>query len=768
MRRNTTAVHRQSTRPAHRGVGSPPSQRDGALRTVSVIAAAVAAALSTSAWAQTTGSVTLDKVTVEGAKRSDTKPEPGYQAKKSSSSTRTDTPLIDTPQSISVITQDVIKDQSVQSLADAVRYVPGIQSAQGEGNRDALIFRGNISTGDFFVDGLRDDVQTYRDVYNTDRIEVLKGANGLAFGRGGSGGVINRVTKEAGWDPVRDLSLSYGSDDHRRVGIDIGQGLNETVAWRLNSVYEKSDSYRDGVELERYGINPTLTFKPTSRTRVVVGAEYFKDERIADRGVPSANGPANAVLNRRPFRIGDDSQFFGSADLSPTETETYAFNLAIEHAFDNGVTIKNRTRYADYDKFYQNVFADSAVANNGTFTVRGYVDYTDRENTLNQTDLTYTTKWGSIEHKFLGSLELSRQETDNSRLAAFFNNNLTTTGTQVTLNANTASQIGSIPVTFAANLINGNNAFRDNTSQVDVIGVTVQDQITFSPQWQAIFGLRYDHFSTEFRGERRRGGTTNPNDLISERFDITDEFVSPRAGLIYKPRPDMSVYGSYSVSYVPRAGDQLTSLTPTTQAFSPEKFINFEIGAKWDVNPDLALTLAVYQLEREKVAVTNPSNSSETILVDGQETTGIELGVAGQLTKRWSLFGGYAYQDGEITEQQGAGAGAVLKGAELGQTPAHTFSLWNRYNFTDVWGAALGVIASSHRFALTPTASQSTRLPGYARLDAALYAQFTPNIRLQVNLENLTGRDYALFAHNNNNITPGSPFAGRATLIYSF
>lgn len=765
MRPHQPSSTRQHPCAAH--IGSPPAGHRRNRRAASVIAAAVAAALSTSAWAQ--GSVTLDKVTVEGAKRSDTRPEPGYQAKKSSSSTRTDTPLIDTPQSISVVTQDVIKDQSVQSLADAVRYVPGIQAAQGEGNRDALIFRGNISTGDFFVDGLRDDVQTFRDVYNTDRIEVLKGANGLAFGRGGSGGAINRVTKEAGWDPVRDLSLSFGSDDHRRVAIDIGQGFNDSAAWRLNSVYEDSDSYRDGVKLERYGINPTFTFKPTSRTRVVVGAEYFKDERIADRGVPSANGAANAVLNRRPFRIGDDDQFFGSASLSPTETETYAFNLAIEHAFDNGLTIKNRTRYADYDKFYQNVFADSAVANNGNFTVRGYVDFTDRKNTLNQTDLTYTAHWGSVEHKLLGSLELSRQETDNSRLSAFFNNDLTTTGTQVTLNANTASQIGNIPVTFAANLLNGNNAFRDNTSDVDVIGVTVQDQITFSPRWQAIFGLRYDHFSTDFRGQRRSGAAPTPNALVSERFDISDDFISPRAGLIYKPRSDTSVYASYSVSHVPRAGDQLTSLTLTNQAFDPEKFINVELGAKWDVNPDLALTLAVYQLDREKVAITNPDNASETILVDGQETKGVELTVAGQLTPRWSLYGGYAYQDGEITKQQGVtGPNAVLKGAELGQTPAHTFSLWNRYNFTDVWGAAVGVIARSHSFALTPTATQSTRLPGYARLDAALYAQFTPNIRLQVNLENLTGREYALYAHNNNNITPGSPFAGRATLIYSF
>ena len=720
--------------------------------------------ISASAEETTQETIKLKEVDVTAPTISDTQPVKGYNAKRSTAATKTDTELRDIPQSISVITQDLVKDQSIQSVSEAVRYVPGVTAAQGEGNRDALIFRGNITTGDLFIDGLRDDVQTYRDFYNTDRIEVLKGPNGMIFGRGGAGGVLNRVSKEAGWDPVKELTASYGAYNHKRISADFGQGLNDGIAFRLNAAYENSDSYRDGVNIERYGITPNITIHPSDKTKIVLSAEYFDDKRIADRGVPSANGSGNTINNRKPFDIGNHSSFYGSAKLSPTETETVAFNAMIEHAFDNGIGIKNRTRYANYDKFYQNVFADSAVANNGNFTVRGYLDYTDRENLINQTDLTYTAKWGSIEHKLLAGLELGTQDTDNSRLAAFFNNNFASTGTQVTLNANNASEIGNIPVTFRANLVNTNNAFRDNKSTVDVVGFYLQDQIIFSPEWQAIVGLRHDKFATEFDGVKRLGVNTT----ISERFNVTDNLLSPRAGLIYKPIEPISIYANYSISYVPRAGDQLTSLTLTNHSFSPEKFINHEIGAKWDVNPDLALTAAVYKLVRENIAITDPLNAAQTILVDGQEIKGVELGIAGNITSKWSMFGGYAHQDGEITKQQGSGTGAILKGAELGQTPKHTFSLWNRYDFNDMWGAAIGVISRSDMYALSPTATQSTILPGYTRLDAAVFARFNKNTRLQVNLENLTDKEYALFAHNNNNITPGSPITGRATLIYDF
>ena len=230
---------------------------------------------------------------------------------------------------------------------------------------------------------------------------------------------------------------------------------------------------------------------------------------------------------------------------------------------------------------------------------------------------------------------------------------------------------------------------------------------------------------------------------------------------------NLSLYASYSQSFVPRAGDQLTSLSATTTSLSPEKFINHEIGAKFDVNPDLALTAAIYKLVRENIAAASDI-PGQTILVDGQETKGLELGISGKLTEKWSIFGGYAYQNGEITKDQSISGSQYNSGTELGQTPKHTFSLWNRYDFNEVWGAAIGVVSRSDMYALTPTSTTSTVLPGYTRFDAAIYGKFSKNLRLQVNLENLTNKEYALSAHNNNNIVPGAPLTGRATLIYNF
>lgn len=690
----------------------------------------------------------LQEVNVTSTKNTDAQPAIGYRAKKSTTATKTDTLLRDVPQAISVVTQEIIQDQSIQSVSDAVRYVPGVTAIQGEGNRDALVFRGNATTGDLFVDGIRDDVQTYRDFYNTERIEVLKGPNGMIFGRGGAGGVLNRVTKEAGWDAINQVTTSYGAYGHKRIGIDVGQALSDDIAFRLNAVYENSDSYRDGVNLERYGINPTFTIKPSEQTKIVLSAEYFKDKRIADRGVSvqaNIDSPtaANPDFNRRAYKIGNYDTFFGNARLSPTETETVAFNAAFEHVFDNGVMVKNRFRFADYDKFYQNVFARSPVNLANTVELGAYRDDTQRENMINQTDITYSAFTGTVEHKLLAGMEIGRQKTDNQRFQP-------ATGEALTPRVSANNP-------FVAN-ISFDALVRNQKSDIDIFGLYVQDQIILSPHWQAIVGLRHDKFRTDYA-----------NAITNERFKETDSLLSPRAGLIFKPIAPVSIYTNYSLSYVPRAGDQLVGLTATNFNADPEKFINYEIGAKWDATENLSFTAAAYKLERQNIGITDPTNPTGPILlIDGQETKGLELSVAGNLTSKWSMFGGYTYQEGEVTKQQGVGNSAILKGAELAQTPRHTFSLWNRYDINSIWGVALGVISRSDMYAASPTASQSSILPGYTRLDAAVFAKINKQTRLQINLENLTNKEYALYAHNNQNITPGSPISGRATLIYDF
>jgi catecholate siderophore receptor len=657
----------------------------------------------------------------------------GYVIAKTSTATKTNTLLRDVPQSVSVVTQDIIKDQAIQSMAETVRYVPGMGISQGEGNRDALVFRGNRSTGDFFVNGIRDDVQYYRDLYNIERVEVLKGPNGMIFGRGGSGGVINRVAKEAGWSPIQEITAQAGSFNTKRVALDVGQGINEAAAVRLNAMYENSGSFRDGVDLKRYGVNPTVTIMPTDNTKVVLNAEYFKDERIADRGIPSFQG--------RPLNT-NVSTFFGDPNRSPADSELKAVNALIEHKFDNEITIRNRTRFATQDKFYQNVYPGAVNAAGTEVAISAYSDTTKRNNFFNQTDLLFSLNTGEVKHDLVVGLEIGHQETDNLRKTGFFNN--LTTSVNVPIN----NPITTVPFTL-----------RTQASDADMHSVTkqtslyAQDQIKLLPELQAILGLRYDRFEVDFR----KNNATPPLDI-----NTNDNFLSPRVGLVYKPIETVSIYTSYSLAYVPRAGEQLTSLTVTNKALEPEKFKNVEVGAKWDIRPDLALTTAMFKLDRSNVIIPDPNNSALSILAGGQSNKGFELGLAGRVTSAWSVMGGYTYQDGEITNTQSA---TIKKGAVLAELPKNTFSLWNRYDFTPGWGVGLGVI---NRGAMYTSTDNTVRLPGFTRVDAAVYAKLDKNLRAQLNIENLFDTKYFASAHNNNNISPGSPIAARVSLIANF
>jgi catecholate siderophore receptor len=692
-------------------------------------------AMPFNAMAAETTELELESIEVIEQRISDTTPVKGYKAEQTSSATKTNTQLVNVPQSITVITKDLVRDQSVQSISEAVRYVPGVTASQGEGNRDALVFRGNRTTSDLYFDGMRDDIQTFRDLYNTDRIEVLKGANGMIFGRGGAGGVINRVSKKAGWDPIRDITASYGAYNQKRIALDVGQGINDVAAFRINTVYEDSDSYRDGVNIKRYGVTPTFTIAPDENTTIHLSMEYFKDERISDRGVPSINGAGDSQLKNRPYDLGDYSQFFGNAQLSPTETETVAFNASIEHAFSNGVNLKNSTRYANYDKFYQNIYARTSVNNAGNLTLRGYRDETKRENLINQTDITIPFSTGFIGHELLLGNEINFQDTENNRK--------TPTGLGIVSVNN--------PIGVPTSAFDTPN--RDQTSDVSTYAFYIQDQIKLSPKWQAVVGVRHDSIEVDYR-----------NLISNTDISVDDNFVSPRAGLIFKPTAQTSIYGNYSVAYAPRAGDQLISLNTNNANFKPEKFVNKEIGAKWDITPTLSFTAAVYQLERENVLTNDPNIAGVQILIDGQETKGAELSINGHITDHWQMFGGYSYQDGEITKDQGA----ISAGADLGETPSHTFSLWNKYQINAMWSVALGVTGRSEMYVATPTATTSTVLAGYTRYDAAIFATLSKQLSLQLNIENLTNKEYAIAAHNNNNITPGAPLTGRATLIYKF
>ncbi len=657
-----------------------------------------------------------------------------YDVRDVTSATKTSTPLRDVPQAVSVVSSELITDQRMASMADVTRYMPGVGFAQGEGNRDTPIIRGNATTSDFFVDGVRDDVQYFRDVYNVDRVEALKGPNAMIFGRGGVGGVINRVTRQADWGQSREASLQFGSWDNKRFTADIGKGLNETVAVRATGMYENSDSYRDGVGVERYGFNPTVAFRLAPQTTLRASYEYFYDERIADRGISSFNG---APVVTEP------ETFFGDPTQSPTDATVNLFSAVLEHRFNPRVTLRNRLTYGDYDKFYQNVFPGAMNADGTMVSISAYNNATTRENVFNQTDVIVSAQTGRFGHTLLVGTEFGRQETDNFRNTGFF----TSLGPNVTsVNAPLSSPTISLPLEFRQNATDA-----DNHGVTTVASLYAQDQVALSQQIEAVVGLRYESVDSDVTNNR-----------TATDFSSSDGLLSPRLGLIYKPIVPLSLYGSYSLSYLPRAGEQLSSLNLTNQALDPEEFRNYEVGAKWDIVPAFSFTAAVYRLDRGNVVVPDPNDPALSVLVDAQRTNGLELGLNGNVTSAWSIAGGYALQDGEITQSISPTAQA---GASLAQLPKHSISLWNRYDFTPRFAAALGVLYRSDVFTST---DNLVILPSWTRVDAAVFYNLTATIRAQVNVENLFDEDYYMNAHSNTNITPGSPRGVRVALTTRF
>ena len=335
----------------------------------------------------------------------------------------------------------------------------------------------------------------------------------------------------------------------------------------------------------------------------------------------------------------------------------------------------------------------------------------------------------------LAGIELGRQVTDNFRNTGFFND------TTLTVQAPLSDPTISVPITWRQSATDA-----DNHGKATIAAIYLQDQIEFSEHFQAILGLRFDQFDMDFRNNR-----------TATDLDSSDDLLSPRAGLIYKPIEPVSIYASYSMTYVPRAGAQLASLNPTNEALDPEEFENIELGAKWDVNEGLALTAAVFQLDRTNVVIPNPTDPTLSILVKGQTNKGVELGVTGRIGDAWSIQGGYAYQDGELT--------SALGGLRLAQLPEHVISLWNKYEFNGQWSAGLGVIHQTEMFA---AADNLVTLPEFTRVDAGVFYTPSDRWRLQVNVENLLDEGYYANANSNNNITPGSPLAVRATVTSRF
>jgi len=705
----------------------------------------------------------------------------GYYSNSTSVVTRTNTPIVNIPQSMSVLTKDFIRDQSYQNLTDLTRYVPGVAVHQGEGNRDELVIRGIDSSANFYVNGFRDDVQYFRDVYNTQSIEVLKGPAAITFGRASGGGLVNRTLKEADGTRVYEATAQTGSWGDRRVTLDAGQAINENVAARLNVFYEGADAFRDFNHLERYGINPTVTLKPDEDTKIRLSYEYFHDDRTADRGNPSQalpgfTGPATGSRFNptTPFAPnGDNSVFFGSPSLNKAIATVQTGMAIIDHDFNNGLTVRNGTIVADYQKFYQNIYPANGQFNGGVspndtfFNLGAYQHTTNRDNVFNQTDFIYKTWLGPTFHTVGFGTEFGRQTGVDIRNTGVFPNGTPTGTNTILMNPFAPTYFG--PVTFVHHFTNTNigdgvtTADSNSKYGLNIQSAYVRDTVDITRYLQLIGAVRYDRFDMSATDMN-----TNTN-----RARL-DNLASPAAAVIVKPQENLSIYGAYSVSYLPSTGDQFSALNPGTLILQPQKFVLGEIGLKWNIFPKLLLQTAIYQLDRtnQPVPVPGAPAGSGLAFPNGASTIrGFEISLNGYVTDYWQAQLGYAYTDARIANDLtlaapgGVVALPIVAGNRVQLVPYNQIALWNKFKFTDMWSAGVGIIYFGDSFA---TSDDTVRLPSFVRVDAGIYANIDQNWKAQLTVENLFNTNYWASADGDNNISPGQGRTVRLKTTYKF
>ena len=678
----------------------------------------------------------IDEIVVEGR----------YLSLDKLNAVKTPTPVLDVPQSLSILTEDQIRDQAFQNFGDVLRYTPGLSISQGEGHRDAIIIRGVQTTADFFIDGVRDDVQYYRPLYNVQQVEILRGSNALLFGRGGGGGVINRVQKRPEFD-ARFTTLNTSIDSFGSyVGmLDTNVATSDTTAFRLNAYYQGLENHRDFYDGDSFAINPTLAIDLGRDSELFLSYEYLEDDRAVDRGVPSVlnpNGP-NAPLE------GFDDTFFGSSDENQTDLQAHIFRVRLDHEFTERWRGNLTAQYADYDKAYQNLYpSDSVVVTGGTFPqveLDGYRDTTLRENLILQGNLVTEFETGGLGHTLLFGAEFGDQQTDNARLDNVFAQN---NDDQLFIDFSDPLVIPAFGFT---------NESRNRESEVQFTSLYLQDQLDLTDNFKLVVGLRYDEFDIDVLDLIEQ----NDGDAIDGDFSRTDDEVTPRLGAIFKPAQNISVYASYSETFLPRSGDQFLTLNLDSESTRAQFFENREIGLKWDLRPDLSLTAAVFELERESFTSIDPEDPDQLIVVEGSETTGFELQLVGNLTEWWSITTGYSNLDGEVVIVDGGGT----NGNETRQTPDHMFSIWNNVRVSERLNLGLGLTYQDSFFVREDNA---TEVPSFTRVDAAAFYQVNDGLRLQLNIENLLDEEYFPDAHSNDNITTGEPLNARLSAIFAF
>ena len=689
--------------------------------------------------AQLVTAQTLPGVTV----RADT--EQGYSPATSSTATKGSTPLRDIPQSVNVVPAQLLRDQAARSMEDALRNVPGVAASHGDGQRDQVIIRGFSAISDQFIDGVRDDALYFRDLSNIERVEVLKGPSAVLYGRGSSGGLINRISKKPKFGETSgELALSLGSHSLKRVEGDMNTALGESAALRLNAAREDSGSYRDQQFVDRYSVAPSLALKLGGQTELLLQYSKARDQRVTDFGIPALNG--------RPVDV-PASTYYGSGNARRDDTTTSlvdSFTATLNHRFSDTFSLRNITRHYSYELDRFNTLPSGTtdpvaltVGRTRSFILR------DESGWFNQTDFSYKNTLAGLKQEWLFGAELGRQKRRVESVSGGVVDRVS------------LFNPGRVPVPpLSATSFSADSAIPSHTRQ-DVVGLYLQDQLTLASNWKALVGVRYDEFKQATSFERKFAP-----------LDRTDRSFSPRAGLVWQPSGTQSYYLSYSRSFQPSA--EAFALASSNVGNEPEVTRNAEVGSKLDfLDGALSVTAALFKLQRSNIKNTDPANPGLQINVGTQRTNGLELAANGRLPGRWDVSAGYAFLDGKMVESLARTTSSqlpVVSVPSLGKVPAltprHSAFLWAMKDLGKGFSLGGGLNHVGERFT---SLTNLVTLPSYLTADLA-GSYRTGRYEVGVNLKNVTDRKHIVSSHgsNDNLILPGPPRELQLTLRARF
>ena len=667
------------------------------------------------------GTLQLDNVEIDG-KRHKT-----YKAERSASAKYAQ-PLLDTPQTITVVPQEVIQDQKALSLREVLSNVSGITFNAGEGGAgsgDSINIRGFSASANMQIDGLRDSAQNNRtDTFNIEQVEVIKGPNSVFGGAGTTGGAVNQISKQPLADSFTRLGAGLGTDSYQRLTLDTNQpleGVGTNSAWRLNLMAHENDvPDRKHIDRQRWGIAPSLALGLGEDTRLTLSYFHQRDDNQPDYGVPTSNGKRVPGVSR--------DTYFGWRNLDKEEIRSDALTLKLEHQFDEDLSLQSLTRYSEIQR--------DTVISAAHVNVRGLPpgkyrpagpqaygrDVTSRM-WINQTSLAADFDTLGFGHNFIGGVELSRETYDRD-----------------------VHDYGLDFPVGGFDLASPPGYWRGPTNKAASTKVETRlfdralyafDTIALHRMWDLNLGLRYDWVDGDADNWKLGAGKWTRTHLGS-----SDERLSSRAGLVFKPVDQGRIYLAYGNSFNPSAENLATSgagLSTATEKLGPEKNRTWELGSKWELLARrLGLDAAIFRVEKRNAR--QEMTDGSTVLAGEQRVQGVELAATGRLTEQWSLFANFTYLDSEIRSAGDTPKGLASEGQALANTPPRSFNLWTTYDLPGNLRIGYGVRYVSER---NLTASNDRiKLDDYWLHNAMLGYKATDNLDLQLNINNLFDKDY--------------------------